>query len=159
MEEKLNRWRLLEVTCGGRYGGKCGGVWREKFQVLVSNYFRKVLFWLWYHSGRIVKIGEKVEERWRNVYGGGGKWRGYVEGDMEETFREKNMKKCHVLVSHYFRKVILYLQMFLLFPPYLPPHVASTFLHIGKVSSIFPPPSLHFWPSYLPSLIVKIVIL
>ena len=39
-----------------------------------------------------VKIGEKVEERWRKLCIDGEKWRGYVEGDMEEnvqTYGEK----------------------------------------------------------------------
>ena len=48
MEE---RWRKLwvgggkvEVTCGGRYGGKSGGVWQEKYQVLTSDYLTKRQF-------------------------------------------------------------------------------------------------------------------
>ena len=32
----------------------------------------------------MVKRGGKVEERWRKLYLGGGKWRQHVEGDMEE---------------------------------------------------------------------------
>ena len=32
----------------------------------------------------MVKSGEKVEERWRKLHLGGGKWRKHVEGDMEE---------------------------------------------------------------------------
>ena len=30
MEETLCRWRKVEETCRGRYGGKSGGEWREK---------------------------------------------------------------------------------------------------------------------------------
>ena len=49
----------------------------------------------------------KVEGRWRKVHGGGGMWRGYVEGDVEEkvqTFGGKNEKNCQVLVSDYLIK-------------------------------------------------------
>ena len=47
--------------------------------------------------------------------------------------------------------------MSVLCPPYLPPQVTSTFLHLGKVSSIIPPPSLQFWPSYHRPIMAKIV--
>ena len=40
-----------------------------------------------------------MEGRWRKVHGGGGMWRGYVEGDVEEkvqTFGGKNEKNIQV---------------------------------------------------------------
>ena len=76
MEETLTRRRKVEVKNGARYGGKSGGVWRIKFFLKISDYLTKQQF---YQSrkegrkeGRIVRIGEKVEERWRRLYIGGG---------------------------------------------------------------------------------------
>ena len=67
MKENFYRWRSVEVTCGGRYGGKSVGVRRkknkEKTQNISQNYYFN------YEGGEVGN--PKLEGRWRK---GGGKF-------------------------------------------------------------------------------------
>ena len=64
MEETFCGWGILEVTCGGRYGGKCVNFRREnmkKCYVLVWTVLEKYYFDC---QGR--EVGEsKLVRRWR----------------------------------------------------------------------------------------------
>ena len=85
------RWKSVEVTFGGRYGGKNRESWREKiwfsFQNIIENY---VVFELLRKGGRFVKSGEVM---WMEDFGGY-LWR------KEERWREKNI----IFMSNYLTK-------------------------------------------------------
>ena len=61
MEEGSWGWRKVEGICGGRYGGKCGGVWRKNFWFWCQTILEKYYF---DYQGRR-EFKSKVERRWR----------------------------------------------------------------------------------------------
>ena len=82
----------MEVTCGGRYGGKNRESWREKvwfsFQNILENYYFN-------YQGREVGFVKSGEVMWKEDFGGY-LWR------KEERWREKNI----IFMSNYLTKRI-----------------------------------------------------